>query len=98
MKILVLNSGSSSQKTALFESEGPASHDAPAPLWEGKLEWDGTKQSLSIKTCNGQKLHTQGEVGSRGRTASVEDMIQNLWAGPTAILSGPAEVQAVGHR
>jgi acetate kinase len=38
MKILVLNSGSSSQKTSLFNIGETLPDDPPAPLWEGKIE------------------------------------------------------------
>lgn len=39
MKILVLNSGSSSQKSSLFEVPADAPLDPPVPLWEGTIEW-----------------------------------------------------------
>jgi acetate kinase len=98
MKILVLNSGSSSQKSALFELGSEQTVEPILPLWEGKLDWDGNKQILTVKNSAGKKLHTEGEVGPDGRHASVKKLLQNLWEGPASILLGPAEVQAVGHR
>jgi len=98
MKILVLNSGSSSQKSALFELGPQPSADPIPPLWEGKLDWDGNKERVSIKNSAGKKIRNQGELGPGDRQASVEKMIQNLWTGPTAILKDAAEVNAIGHR
>src|SRR5690349_9079993 len=98
MKILVLNSGSSTQKTALFDLGRDTTNDPQAPLWEGKLEWDGDQETVSIKNVSGQKLRKKGQLDSGGRKASVERLVQNLWIGTTEILSGPSEVHAIGHR
>src|SRR5947207_4045979 len=63
MKILVLNPGSSSQKSALFEL-GPDSGDDPVlPLWEGKLEWSGDKEDLHIRNRSGQEIRRQSKAG-----------------------------------
>ena len=98
MKILVLNSGSSSQKSALFEL-GPQSPPEPiAPLWEGKLDWDGDRETLTIKNSAGQRVRAEGKLGSAGREGSVAKMLQNLSSGPTAVLTNRSEVTAVGHR
>lgn len=98
MKILVLNSGSSSQKSALFELGPNSSADPIPPLWEGKLDWDGNGESISVKNSTGKKIRNQGEIGHGDRQASVEKMVENLWTGPTAVLKSPSEVNAVGHR
>ena len=98
MKILVLNSGSSSQKTALFDLGTESSSDPVAPLWEGKLDWDGSKETLTIGNSAGKKIHTKDEVGPSGHEASVEKLLQYLWSGETAVLGNAAAVQAIGHR
>jgi acetate kinase len=96
MKILVLNSGSSSQKSALFEL-GPESGNAPAPpLWEGKLEWDGEKEELQIRNRSGRKIRREGKAGVH--RASVAAMIENLWDSETAVLNSANQVEIVGHR
>ena len=98
MKILVLNSGSSTQKSALFELGPQLSPDPIPPLWEGKLEWDGNKETLVIKNSAGKKIRTDGELGAGDRTGSVEKLLQHLWTGPTAIVKTATEVNAIGHR
>jgi acetate kinase len=98
MKILVLNSGSSSQKSALFDLESSASLDPVAPLWEGKLEWSGHNETLTVRNSQGQDVHRKAEAPAEERRASVESMLQNLWRGPAAALNTPAEIAVVGHR
>ena len=97
MKILVLNSGSSSQKTALFDL-GPDANDPVPPLWEGKLEWDGEQEQLAIKNTQGKELRQTKQAPSGQRPASVATMLNHLWSGPTAVLESASEIQVVGHR
>lgn len=98
MKILVLNSGSSSQKSALFDIEQDASADPIAPLWEGKLEWDGNNEALAVRNSKGEKIHAEAEVRAEDRHFSVEKMLHNLWSGATAVLNTTDEISVVGHR
>jgi|SRR6185436_10187456 acetate kinase len=98
MKILVLNSGSSSQKSALFELGPEPSVDPVPALWEGKLEWDGNKETVTIENSAGQKIRTEHEIGPGGRQGSLEKLLENLWTGPTALLKKATEVNAIGHR
>ena len=96
MKILVLNSGSSSQKSALFELDPGAAGDPVPPRWEGKIEWDGNKEDIQIRNHAGQEIRHQQEAGVR--RASLAALLENLWSGPTAILKSASEIAVVGHR
>ena len=96
MKILVLNSGSSSQKSALFELGTESSPDPTPPLWEGKLEWDGDHEQLHIRNRSGQEFRQEGKAGVH--RASVGAMLDSLWTGPTAVLKSRSEIEVVGHR
>ena len=51
MKILVLNGGSSSFKSSLFEVEGLDGGDAapPHPLWEARVDWEHHPGSAEIQ-------------------------------------------------
>ena len=98
MKILVLNSGSSTQKSALFEL-GPDPSDQPAPpLWEGKLEWDGDKETLTVKNADGKKFNAEAVVQPKDRKSSLEKILQKLWQPPTQIIHDGSEIAVVGHR
>jgi acetate kinase len=98
MKILVLNAGSSSQKSALFELDQNSSTEPIAPLWEGKLDWDGTHEVLTIKNSAGKRFRAECDTERGDRPCSVEKMLQHLWSGPAAVLNHGSEIQAAGHR
>ena len=55
MKILVLNSGSSSQKSALYEVSGALPGHPPTPAWEGKIEWDSDLADMQVQTSQGAR-------------------------------------------
>jgi acetate kinase len=96
MKILVLNSGSSSQKSALFNLERDSPADAVPPLWEGKLQWGGDKEELRIRNNKGAELRREGKAGVH--RASIAAMLESLWAGPSAAVKSRDEIAVVGHR
>jgi acetate kinase len=96
MKILVLNSGSSTQKSALFDLEQTSSPDPVAPLWEGNLEWDDDKESLHVRNNAGEEIRRDGKAGVR--RASVAAMLEDIWNGPMAVLKSRDEIEVAGHR
>jgi len=96
MKILVLNSGSSSQKSCLYEIGNAVPEDPSACLWEGKIEWDGDLAEVSLKNANGTARKDHIRVGSRGH--SIEHLLGALWGGDTQAISAPSEIDVVGHR
>ena len=98
MKVLVLNSGSSTQKSALFDLERESLPDAVPPLWAGKLEWDGTHEALTIENSHGKKIQSETTVSVEDRHKSLEHLLKSAWSGPTAVISGAREISAVGHR
>jgi len=96
MKILVLNSGSSSQKSSLFEM-GPGIPEAPVdPLWEASVDWSGERAEIRVKNSLGATFH--GEARADGRRQAVERMLETLCRGPTRVIAAPTEIGVVGHR
>lgn len=96
MRVLVLNSGSSSQKSCLYEIGDTLPDDPPKSLWEGKIEWIGDTAHFSIKGVGGD---SQSELPSSGsRSEAIEHLLKSLWSGPTPAIAGPAAVDVVGHR
>jgi acetate kinase len=98
MKILVLNAGSSSQKSSLYEIDEQIPDEAPKPLWEAHADWSqqGNKTSLEIKTAQGQTLEQQ--VLSEDRSQILEQALKTLWEGPTKVLEKSSDIAMVGHR
>jgi acetate kinase len=96
MKILVLNSGSSSQKARLYELQPPVPDDPPAPLWEGKLAWSGDHAALETHTFPGAGL--QKTLARGGRSEATAQLLQELTSGKTKVLDRLSEIDIVGHR
>jgi acetate kinase len=98
MKILVLNSGSSSQKSRVYELAGALPDVPPAPLWEAEIDWSGTggTTQLRVKNSLGADVKETRQVDSRA--AAIRHMLDSLWNGPARIISKPAEIDVVGHR
>jgi acetate kinase len=99
MNILVLNAGSSSQKSCLYDltalSKGPLKHSLD-PLWEAQIDWAEDKAQLRVKTARGEKLQTTLESGDR--TQDLNQMLTTLWSGTTQVIENAQSIQAVGHR
>jgi len=96
MKILVLNSGSSSQKSSLYEIGESFPNDPSLPLWEGKIEWNGNTEEITIKNLYGAAEQDRGEVTSRAE--AVRRLLSTLWQGKTRAVASAAEIDVVGHR
>src|SRR5690242_15121098 len=96
MKILVLNSGSSSQKSCLFELDAPLSESPPAPLWEGKVEWQGKRAVLEVRNSAGITHKDEMTIG--GHSEATLCLIDALTSGQTRVLTDKSEIAAVGHR
>ena len=96
MKVLVLNSGSSSQKSCLYEIGETLPSDPPPPIWEGKIEWEGDKAECSIRNSRGKSIKQSIASGSRGE--AIERLLRSLWSGETQAVSDPSAIDVVGHR
>jgi acetate kinase len=96
MKILTLNSGSSSQKTALYEIGDTLPVDPPACLWEGKIEWDGEEAKAQIENSRG--VIRRYRVNGLSREETVKQLLGAIWDGETQSLVSASEIDVVGHR
>ena len=96
MKVLVLNSGSSSQKSCLYEI-GEALPESPPPcLWEGKIEWHGEIAEAEVKNSHGVAQQDQLKVSSRAE--AVEHLLGALFSGKARAVASATEINVVGHR
>src|SRR5271170_4101053 len=96
MKILVLNSGSSSQKSSLFEIGAPLPESPPAPLWEGKVEWHGDRAVLEVRNSAGKTQREEMAAGARSEATA--RLLDALTSGQARVLAEKSQVSAVGHR
>jgi acetate kinase len=97
MKILVLNAGSSSQKSRLYEILDHPASTAPKPLWAADASWTQRKGVAELKvTANGQAI-TQ-VLRTEELSNSIEPMLKTLWSGQTQVITRPTDIDIVGHR
>src|SRR5229473_1920635 len=96
MKILVLNSGSSSQKSCLYDIGKTLPEHPPVPVWEGKVEWDGSQADVQVRNSQGAQLKDRVQVASRSH--AIDQLLDTLWNGKLRVVSAPSEIDVVGHR
>nr|B8HVB6.1 RecName: Full=Acetate kinase; AltName: Full=Acetokinase [Cyanothece sp. PCC 7425] len=98
MKILVLNAGSSSQKSCLYEIQSEPSSQPPSPLWEGKVDWTHEQgyAEIEVKTSTGACL--QEKIAADSRPIVISHLLATLWQGDTQVIDQPNEIAVVGHR
>jgi acetate kinase len=96
MKILVLNSGSSSQKSAMYEISGTLPAQPPTPAWQAKIEWDGDQAEIHVENSRGANLRHRLKVESRHQ--AIEELLCSAWSGNASVISAPSEIDVVGHR
>jgi acetate kinase len=96
MKALVLNSGSSSQKTALYELGNTIPDDPPEPLWQADIEWNRASAVVRVQAFQGKSLQAQEKVADR--RAAIERLLETLWSGKTRVIDDVGAIDVVGHR
>ncbi len=98
MKVLVLNAGSSSQKSCLYELTADPSTTKPLhPLWEAKIDWSHQAGTAEIKVeSHGHQIAR--ELPSEARSEVMAEMLNTLTQGETQVLDGWDQIAVVGHR
>ncbi|MBN3870491.1 acetate kinase [Nostoc sp. JL33] len=99
MKILVLNAGSSSQKSCLYEiADNALPTQAAQPIWEGKINWtqDQGVAEIEVKTGTGATL--QESISGDSPQAHFTYMLHTLSEGDTKVIDQLSEIDVVGHR
>ncbi|MBD2462365.1 acetate kinase [Oscillatoria sp. FACHB-1407] len=97
MKILVLNAGSSSQKSCLYALNGDLPADPPEPVWEAHIDWTHQQgmAEINVKVAG---ITLEHELPSTSRTEVTQFMLETLWSGKTQVIENPKEIEIVGHR
>jgi acetate kinase len=98
MKILVLNAGSSSQKSCLYEFK-PETLAAPSrPLWEAEINWTHHQGLAELKVATANGVSVEETLKSESKSEATGDMLRTLWSGKTKIIAQPSDIDLVGHR
>ena len=111
MKILVLNAGTSSQKSALYEiQQGSPTDNVISPLWSGQADWSKDEENVEITITTHDQTTTK-QVKMSSRQEIIVQMLKTLWNDDdeSSVLQHPykanvppavplAGVDVVGHR
>lgn len=102
-KILVLNAGSSSHKSCLYEIgslSGQLRAEPPSPLWQAEIDWQQHPPVVKAVGANALVEIQLNEASSPppGRRDAIATLLSTLHQGDTAVLSGLLEIEAIGHR
>jgi acetate kinase len=96
MRILVLNAGSSSQKTCLYEIGNVLPEHSPLPLWEASIEQNGDQADIRMKDSRGARFENRIQV--EPGTSSVAKLLDQLWSEKAQPVAAPSAVDVAVHR
>ncbi|HEV3481997.1 MAG TPA: hypothetical protein VGR97_06665, partial [Candidatus Acidoferrales bacterium] len=96
MKILVVNSGSSTQKSRVYEIGNSLPENPPDPVWQANVEWKENAADIRIKTRGARASEERSQTAPRREV--LERLLRSLWEGDDRIVEKPSEICVVGHR
>jgi acetate kinase len=100
MKILVLNAGSSTQKSCLYElaDTGSLPDLALTPLWQADADWTHHQGTAELKISTAGDVVLEENLHTDKRSEVIAQMLKTLWSGKTQVISQASEIDIVGHR
>src|SRR5487761_96543 len=98
MRILVLNAGSSSHKTCLYDLGHSLPEVAPAPVWQAEVDWNGSNGEATLNLSNQHEPPDKRKLAAQGRNAAVLEALELLIKLGPAGNAGRLEFSIVGHR
>lgn len=98
MKVLVLNAGSSSQKSCLYDLDSRQKKpNFISPIWEATIDWTVNLGHTLLKVkSNGQEYSTY--LSNHNRLESIKTMLKTMVEGETKVLEHLSNIDVVGHR
>jgi acetate kinase len=94
MKILVLNAGSSTQKSCLYEIQGNIPENPPKPIWEAQVDWRPELAKILITTATAK---LEQEI-SASHSQVIAYLLDSMHQGATQVVNELSEIDVVGHR
>lgn len=98
MKILVLNGGSSSFKSSLFEITGQPGPEAGRPLWEARVDWQQHTGVAEVRVSTRSGAAVKKSIPVRSPLESLDPVMAMLWSGDSKVVEGPPAIDMAGHR
>lgn len=94
MLILVLNAGSSSQKSCLYRFDGSIPDTPTEPLWKADIDRLSETEWLLSVNSNGLEKETKIEPSAK----ALKVLLDTLTTGDTKVIDSLEEIDVVGHR
>ncbi len=98
MRILVLNAGSSSQKSRLYEIDNLVSDLPPVPVWQADADWTHHPGTTDLKVTTSGGATKEESLPTDERSAVIERMLSTLWSGETRVIDQLSAIDIAGHR
>ncbi len=96
--VLVLNAGSSSQKSCLYQLPAASLPDHPPnPLWQAHIDWGKTPDRAAVKIKAQNQVQTQ-EIPLTTRPDVMRFVLNTLISGETKVIENFSAVTIAGHR
>lgn len=96
--ILVLNAGSSSQKSCLYQLPSTALPEhPPTPLWQAHIDWGKIPGKAAIKIKAHNQVHTQ-EIPLTTRPEIMHSVLNTLVSGEPKVIDNFNVISMAGHR
>lgn len=96
MKILVLNCGSSSIKSDLYDFSS-VPENVVAPLWHAHLKWKNSFENPTL-TIQTEKKSVEEKLSTKDVEEGLHQLLDTLYKGPSAVINSLKEIDVVGHR
>ena len=94
MLVLVLNAGSSSQKSCLYDLGESIPDTPPEPLWEADIDWVSEgKGILTVESNNKEQ-----EIEIKDRDTALKTLLNTLIEGELKVIDSLDKIDLVGHR
>ena len=98
MKILVINAGSSSQKSCLYDlTDNHLSKHSIEPIWIADIDWTEAKHQ-GILTVKANGTITNDIINYDNYCQQISKILNTLIQGKTRVLKNFSEIDIVGHR
>lgn len=98
MKILVLNAGSSSHKSCLYDLTETVFPDHPQqPIWKATIDWT-VSNGQGVLTVHANQIDHTINLASENQHQGITEMLKTLTTGETKVINDLAEIELVGHR
>lgn len=98
MKILIINAGSSSQKSCLYNlTNNHLPKHSIEPIWKANIDWTVAKHQgiLTVKANGTRKTNV---LNYNHLYKGIPQMLNTLIQGKTRVIKNFSEINIVGHR